>query len=91
VQRNRVPGKNELLGLQALADTNARIIRTLDGEIEQLRRSYDTIHSRFIEAGDALVALARKPAEISACIRVQMRENNKERLSATTLASADGY
>jgi hypothetical protein len=55
--------------------------------VQTFKRSY--IHP-FIEVGDALVALARKPAEISACIRVRMRENNKERLSATTLASADG-
>jgi hypothetical protein len=49
IQQNRIPGKAELLRLQALADTNARIMRILDGDIEQLQGSYDAIHSRYID------------------------------------------
>ncbi|KIM23292.1 hypothetical protein M408DRAFT_264185 [Serendipita vermifera MAFF 305830] len=48
-QQNRVPGNTDITVLRRTLDYNTKAIRTLDEEIKQLQKTYETIHNRHLK------------------------------------------
>lgn len=48
-QQNRVPSNTELATLRRISESNAKVTRMFDEEIEQLRETYEAIHRRYLQ------------------------------------------